>query len=97
MGLLFSFATFVASIPTSGSVVDSGFTAVSGVGSRVEILSQFFIENNQLLKLLRAFSLALSNNPNLISEKRFFKCFYTFFKILFFNKKITLLMIRISS
>ena len=34
------------------------------VDSRTGILSNFFIGNNLLLKLLRTFSLALNNNPD---------------------------------
>ena len=48
--------SFVGSVATSGSVV----------GSRVGILSEFFIGNNLLLKLLRTFSLALNKNPKCI-------------------------------
>ena len=51
--LVFAFAAFVGSVATSG------------VGSRVVILSKYFIGNNRLLKLLKTFSLALSNNPKL--------------------------------
>ena len=51
--LVFVFVIFVA---TSGSVAISGSVAGPGVGSRVGILSKFFIENNLLLKLLKLFS-----------------------------------------
>ena len=59
MRLVFGFVTFVDCIATSGSV------AGSGVGSRVAILSKYFIGNNLLLKVLRTFSLSLNNNPKL--------------------------------
>ena len=51
--LVFAFVVFVGSVATSG------------VGSRVGILSNFYIGNNLLLKLLRTFSLALKNNSKL--------------------------------
>ena len=56
--LVFEFVAFVGFVATSGSVA----------GSRVGILSQFFIRNNLLLKLLRTFSLALNNNPKLFKK-----------------------------
>ena len=58
----FTFVAFVGSVATSGSVEGSG------VNSRVEILSTFFIANNLLLKLLRIFFLALNNNPKLFKK-----------------------------
>ena len=50
--LFYTFAAFVGSVATSGSVGNFGSVAGSGVGSRIEILSNFFIGNNQLLKLV---------------------------------------------
>ena len=55
-----------------------GSVAGSDVGSRVGILSKFFIGNNLLIKLLRAFSLALNNNPKLFFKKKFFQLIFTF-------------------
>ena len=46
-----------------GSV--TGSAVVSGVRSRVGILSVFFTGNHLLLKLLRTFSLILINSPKL--------------------------------
>ena len=65
---------FFGSVTTSGSGVTSGFVATSGVGSRVGILSKFFIGINLLLNLLGTFSLALNNNPKLF-KKDFFQVF----------------------
>ena len=71
--LIFPFVTFVGSVATSGSV------AASGVGLRVGNLSNFCIGNNQLLKLLRTFSLTLSNNAKLF-KRDFFQITCTFFR-----------------
>ena len=68
---------FVGSVAGSGSVV--GFV----VSTRVGILSKFFIGNNQFLKLLRTFSLALNNNPKLFKKDFFLSTFVLFSK--FFN------------
>ena len=68
---------FVAYVGYVGSV------ATSGVGSRAGILSKFFIGNNLLLKLLRAFSLALNNIPKLFKKDFFSKVFIPLSK--FFN------------
>ena len=57
-----------ALVAGSGSFATSGSVAGSGVGSCVVILSKFFIGNNLLLKLLRAFSLALNNSPQLCKK-----------------------------
>ena len=76
--LVFALVAGSGSFATSGSVtgsfVTSGSVAGSGVGSCVVILSKFFIGNNLLLKLLRAFSLALNNSPQLCKK------FSTFFQ-----------------
>ena len=64
---------FVAFVDTSGSV------AGSGVGSRVGILSKFFIANNLLLKLFRNFFLTLNNNPKLY-KKDFFQAFLNLYQ-----------------
>ena len=56
----------------------AGSVAGPGVGSRVGILSTFFIGNNLLL---RTFSLALNNNRKLL-KKNFLKCLQNFIKIL---------------
>ena len=55
MRLVFPFAAFVI----SGVSSDAGCNVYSIAGSRVGILSKFLNGNNQLLKLLRTFSLAL--------------------------------------
>ena len=68
----------VGFVATSGG----GSAAGSGVGWHVGILSTFFIENNQLLKLLRTFSLALNNNPKLF-KKDFFESFFVPFSKFF--------------
>ena len=57
-------------------LVGVDFAVCFGVGSPVGILSNFFIGNNLLLKLLKTFSLELSNNPKLLTY------FVTFLKIL---------------
>ena len=75
--LSFAFIAFIGSAATSGSV------ASSGVGSSVEISSIFFVGNNLMLKLLRTFSLALSNNT-----KSFKKDFFQMFLYLFQNSLI---------
>ena len=75
--LSFAFIAFIGSAATSGSV------AGSGVGSSVEISSIFFVGNNLMLKLLRTFSLALSNNT-----KSFKKDFFQMFLYLFQNSLI---------
>ena len=55
---------------TSGSSARSfatfGSVASAGVGTRIGTLSKLFIGNNLLLKPLRTFSLALSNNTKLL-------------------------------
>ena len=65
-------STFVASVAfvafVTGSFAIFGSVAGSGTGSRVGILSKFFIGNNLLLKLVRTFSLALNNNPKLFKK-----------------------------
>ena len=79
MSLSFAFAVFLGSVATSGSVAGSfatsGSVAGSSVASRVAILSKFFIGNNLFLKLLRTFSLTLSNNTKLF-QKDFLKMFF---------------------
>ena len=55
MRLVFPFAAFVI----SGVSSDAGCNGDSIAGSRVGIISKFLNGNNQLLKLLRTFSLAL--------------------------------------
>ena len=57
--------------------VDSGagWNANSNIGSRIGILSEFFIGNNLLLKLLRTFS----KNQSYVFEKKIF------FEILFIS------------
>ena len=55
------------------SVASSGVG--SCVGSRVIILYKFFFGDNLLLKLLRAFSLALNNKPKLF-KKTLFQLFF---------------------
>ena len=54
------------------------FFASSGVGSRVEILSKFFIGNSMFLKLLRTFSPAGNNNPKVIIKRLFQLFFYLY-------------------
>ena len=78
--VVFAFVGFVAG---SGSVAGFGSVVVSGVGSRVGILSKFFIGNNLPLKLLRTLSPALNNNPTLFKKYFFSSVFVTFSK--FFN------------
>ena len=82
-----AFVAFVGSVATSGSGGTCGLVATSGVvsaaGSCVGILSIFIIGNNLLLKLLRTFSLALNNNPNLFKKDFFSSVFIPSSK--FFN------------
>ena len=52
------------------SVASSGVGSTAGWGA--EILSKFFIGSNLLLKLLRTFSLAVNNNPELFKKRIFF-------------------------
>ena len=54
------------------------FFASSGVGSRVEILSKFFIGKSMFLKLLRTFSPAGNNNPKVIIKRLFQLFFYLY-------------------
>ena len=60
------------------SVATSGVDSITtfNVGLRVGILSNFFIRNNLLSKLLRTFPLTLNNNTKLFFKKRFFNFFY---------------------
>ena len=90
MCLVFAFVAFVAivgSVTTCGSVTGSFATsrsvAGSGVGSRLGILSKFFIGNNLLLKLLRTFSLVLSTDNKLFKKDFFSNVLVPFSK--FFN------------
>ena len=91
--MVFAYVAFVGSVASSGSVAgsfaNSGSVAGSGVGSHVEILSKYFIRNNLLLKLLRTFSLALSNNTKLFKKYFFSNVFVPFSK--FFNSLAKLL------
>ena len=78
--LVFAFATFV-SFDVSGVGAGADWNVDSKVGSRVEVLSQFCIGHNLLLKLLRTFSLVLKIIQR-YSINTFFQLFYTFIKIL---------------
>ena len=77
-----AFAAVVGSVATSGSIAGSfpisGSLFGSGVGSRVGILSIFFIGNNLLLKILKTFFLALNNNPKLFKKDFFHMFLYLF-------------------
>ena len=64
----------VGSAAVFGFSSASGYAAFSGVGSRVGILSKFFIGNRLQLKLFRTFSLALNNKAKLF-KKDFFQVF----------------------
>ena len=79
MRLVFAFFDFAGSFATSGSVAGSlatsGSVAGSGVGSRAGILSKFFVGNNLILKLLKAFSLAPNNDPKSF-KKDFFSSIF---------------------
>ena len=82
----FSFVDFVGSVAFSGSIAGpfaSSFSVADfGVGSRVGILSEFFIGNNMLLKLLRTFPVALTNNTKLFKNTFFGNIFVPFAEIL---------------
>ena len=77
-----AFAAVVGSVATSGSIAGSfpisGSLFGSDVGSRVGILSIFFIGNNLLLKILKTFFLALNNNPKLFKKDFFHMFLYLF-------------------
>ena len=73
--LAFAFIAFVA---TSGS--DASSAAVSGLSSRVEMLSKSFIGNNLLLKLLITFSFAINDNPKLLEKVFYSNAFITLSK-----------------
>ena len=60
--------SFVATFVVASAACSTTF---SGGGSRVEVLSNFFIGINLLLKLSRMLSVALNNNPKLF-KKNFF-------------------------
>ena len=62
--------------------------ANSGVGSRVGILSKFFIGKYLLLKLLRTFSLAVNNNHKLFRKTLFFNCFLPLSKFFILAAKL---------
>ena len=77
--LVFAFAAFVTTSGfAAGCLATSGSVAGCYVGSRVGILSKFFIGNNLLLKLLRTFSLALSSNTKLFQKGFLKKVLYLF-------------------
>ena len=82
--ILHLLVAFARSFATFGFVASS-FDTSGSVGSHILIAINFSITNNLLLKLLnkllKAFSLALNNNTKLF-KRYFFKCFYTFIKIL---------------
>ena len=75
MRSVFAFVAFVCSIGLLvllilliffvDAVSKYGSVAGSGVGSRVGVLSKFFIGKNLYLRLLKTFSLALNNNRKL--------------------------------
>ena len=75
--LAFAFIAFVA---TSGS--DASSAAVSGLSSRVEMLSKSFIGNNLLLKLLITFSFAINDNPKLLEKVFYSNAFITLSKFI---------------
>ena len=67
---LFTNCSFLASVALIKSFAKNtsfvaGSVATTAVGSGVGILSNFFIGNNLLLKLLRICSLVLNDNPML--------------------------------
>ena len=68
--------SFVATFVVASAACSTTF---SGGGSRVEVLSNFFIGINLLLKLSRTFSVALNNNPKLF-KKTFFQVFLHLFQ-----------------
>ena len=82
--LAFAFIAFVA---TSGSVAgsgsDAGSAAVSGLSSRVEMLSKSFIGNNLLLKLLITFSFAINDSPKLLEKVFYSNAFITLSKFFY--------------
>ena len=55
----------IGSVATFDVDFTAGSAAFSGAGSRLEILSRFFIGNDLLLKLLKTFSFALNYNLKL--------------------------------
>ena len=71
----------------SAFVAFVGSVATSDVGSRVGILSKFFIGNNLLLKVLRTFSIAL-NNSSKFFQKIIFSCFLSFSKVFVLAAKL---------
>ena len=90
-----SVASFgVGSVEILGICSAAGSAAFSGVGSRVGILSNFFIQNNLLFFLKNFFSweLFLLHNPKLF-KKRLFKNAFVLFSELF-NSIAKLLWLR---